>query len=45
MNDVANKAILRMLDKHNWNKSKAAQELGIHRTTLWRKLRRINNSS
>ncbi len=45
MNDVANKAILRMLNKHNWNKSKAAQELGIHRTTLWTKLRRINNSS
>ncbi len=44
MNDVANKTILRMLNKHNWNKSKAAQELGIHRTTLWRKLRRMDHS-
>lgn len=41
MNDVTNKTIIRMLNKHNWNKSKAAEELGIHRTTLWRKLRRM----
>jgi PAS domain S-box-containing protein len=43
MNDVTNKAILRMLNKHNWNRSKAAEELGIHRTTLWRKLRKIDS--
>jgi len=27
-----------LLDKHRWNKTKVAKELGIGRTTLWRKL-------
>jgi transcriptional regulator with PAS, ATPase and Fis domain len=30
-----------VLQKHRGNKVKAAQELGIHRTTLWRKLKRL----
>jgi PAS domain S-box-containing protein len=30
-------AIVTMLEKHGWNKSLAAKELGISRTTLWRK--------
>lgn len=29
---------LALLDKHKWNKTKVAKELGIGRTTLWRKL-------
>ncbi len=29
-----------ILEKHGGNKSLAAQELGIHRSTLWRKLRK-----
>jgi len=33
--------ILKVLQKHRGNRSKAAVELGMHRTTLWRKLRRI----
>ncbi|HHA19463.1 MAG TPA: Fis family transcriptional regulator, partial [Methylophaga sp.] len=30
------------LAKHNGNISKTAIELGIHRTTLWRKLKKFN---
>lgn len=35
------KLILSLLEKYKWNKSKVAQELGIGRTTLWRKLKRL----
>ena len=31
--------ILQLLNKHQWNKSKVAKELGIGRTTLWRKMK------
>lgn len=31
--------LIQVLKKHKWNKSKAAQELGISRTTLWRLLK------
>jgi PAS domain S-box-containing protein len=30
--------ILSLLTKHKWNKSKVAKELGMGRTTLWRKM-------
>jgi len=30
------------LQKHQWNKTKVAEELGIGRTTLWRKLKNLN---
>jgi transcriptional regulator with PAS, ATPase and Fis domain len=33
-------AILSTLRKHNWNRGKAARELHINRTTLWRKIRK-----
>ncbi len=32
---------LSLLEKYNWNKSKVAKELGIGRTTLWRKLKQL----
>jgi transcriptional regulator with PAS, ATPase and Fis domain len=32
------------LERNLWNISRAAQELGIHRTTLWRKLKKFNIS-
>jgi len=34
-------AILNLLQKHQWNKSKVAKELGIGRTTLWRRLKNM----
>ncbi len=37
--------LIRILQKHQWNRSKAAEELGIGRTTLWRKLKKINQDS
>ena len=30
-----------LLEKHHWNKTKVAQELGIGRTTLWRMLKNL----
>jgi len=33
--------LIAILDKHQWNRSKVAKELGIGRTTLWRKLQEI----
>ncbi len=35
--------LLRLLEKHKWNKTKVAEELGIGRTTLWRMLKNFNN--
>lgn len=32
--------ILEALQKHDWNKNKVADELRIHRSTLWRKMQR-----
>ncbi|KAA0256328.1 MAG: PAS domain S-box protein [Chlorobiota bacterium] len=34
--------ILKVLQKHRWNRGKAADELGMGRTTLWRKMRLYN---
>ena len=39
--DIESRAILRVLSKYEGNKARAAQELGIHRSTLWRKLKRM----
>ena len=43
MNQVETNTILSTLKKHNWNKIKTSEELGIHRSTLWRKLKRMGN--
>ena len=32
--------ILEALNKHEWNKNKVAEELRIHRSTLWRKMQK-----
>ncbi len=29
------------LQRHNWNRAAAARELGMHKTTLWRKMKRL----
>jgi transcriptional regulator of acetoin/glycerol metabolism len=36
--------LLSVLRKHGWHRSKAAKELGIDRTTLWRKMKKYHLS-
>ena len=36
--------IRRVLSRHGFNRSKTANELGMHKTTLWRKMKRLNIS-
>jgi PAS domain S-box-containing protein len=36
--------LVKLLEKHHWNKSKVAEELGIGRTTLWRMLKNFPES-
>ncbi len=33
--------MIMLLEKHKWNRSSAAKELGIGRTTLWRKIKQL----
>ncbi|MGZ8460942.1 MAG: helix-turn-helix domain-containing protein, partial [Candidatus Deferrimicrobiaceae bacterium] len=33
--------LLRALEEHRWNKGAAASSLGIDRSTLWRKMKRL----
>ncbi len=33
--------LVKLLEKHHWNKTKVAKELGIGRTTLWRMLKNL----
>ena len=40
--DMERNAILLALESTDWNRSAAAKLLGIHTTTLWRKMRRFN---
>jgi PAS domain S-box-containing protein len=34
--------IYEVLRKNNWNRTAAAEQIGIHPTTLWRKIKRLN---
>jgi len=40
LEDIEYNTILAILDKHHWNTLKTAQELQIHRSTLWRKMKK-----
>lgn len=33
--------LLQLLERHHWNKTRVAKELGVGRSTLWRKLKKI----
>ncbi len=35
------RSLLALLEKHQWNRTRVARELGIGRTTLWRKMRKL----
>ncbi len=35
------KVIKDLLERHRWNKAKVSEILGIHRTTLWRKMQKL----
>ena len=39
--DIERRHIFEILRKNGWNRTAAARELGIHKTTLWRKIRRL----
>jgi transcriptional regulator of acetoin/glycerol metabolism len=34
--------ILETLRKNNWNRKTTAAQMGIHPSTLWRKIKRLN---
>ena len=40
--DVERSYIYETLNRNEWNRSATAAEMGIHPTTLWRKMRRLN---
>jgi len=40
--ELAGEFLVQVLRDNNWNRGAAAQELGIGRQTLWRKIKRIN---
>ncbi|KUG25339.1 two component, sigma54 specific, transcriptional regulator, fis family [hydrocarbon metagenome] len=40
--DAERNIIINILQKHNGNRSKTAEELNIHPTTLWRKMKKLN---
>lgn len=43
-NEHQQEELVSCLRRHHWRIAAAADELGIHRTTLWRKVRRLNIS-
>jgi transcriptional regulator with PAS, ATPase and Fis domain len=45
LGDLEAKMILSILRKHNWNRARTASELGMHKTTLWRKMKRYGLST
>jgi len=42
LEDLERGFLIRVLKDNNWNRRAAAQELGIGRQTLWRKIKRLN---
>lgn len=44
LNELEATYIIDMLNKNNWNRKKTAEELGMHKTTLWRKMKKLGIS-
>ena len=42
--EVERRLILNTLEKNNWSKSKTAEELNLHRATLFRKMKKYKLS-
>ena len=42
LNDIETRAIIQALAQNNWNRTAAARQLGIHKTTLWRKIKALS---
>ena len=40
--DTERNFVYEALHRNNWNRSATADEMGIHTTTLWRKMKRLN---
>ena len=45
LDKIEKRFIHELLKRNNWNKTATARQLGIHPTTLWRKIKRLNLSS
>jgi len=41
LDEIEARLVYDALRRHSWNRAAAAAELGIHQTTLWRKLKRL----
>ena len=42
LRDMEARFIYEALRRHNWNRTATARELGIHKTTLWRKIKGLD---
>jgi len=41
LEDVETRFLVAELERHAWNRAATARDLGIHKTTLWRKMKRL----
>ncbi|GAB4367656.1 MAG: sigma 54-interacting transcriptional regulator [Calditrichia bacterium] len=39
--DLKADQLISLLERHNWNQTKVAELLGVNRTTIWRKIKRL----
>ncbi len=42
LRELERRVVHDVLERHQWNRQAAARELGIHKSTLWRKLRQLD---
>ncbi|MBU8933428.1 MAG: sigma 54-interacting transcriptional regulator [candidate division Zixibacteria bacterium] len=45
MDDIEAAFITEALKRNNWNRKQTAEELGMHKTTLWRKMKKLGISN